>query len=349
MRNGRRAVPGSLLYGAGTTQSILLPTERLISYYLLRVTCSITMVGGTGAGAVFADAAARFIRKITIHYDDNDYVVLSGQALSLFQRFYGDAALFQAIPASTAAGVAHLCEFNYRIPFYGMGSKRPNDFAFPTKNVRAPQLTVEWAPIVDLYTLAIDGVPGISAGTAPAVFLDEVTVLEKAAGDAENPNPLDYGMTLINQVNVPVTASLNDVPIYLDHLGPGMELRGVLIESMDTGSGDARHTYSDAGVTGVRLTVNGVPEVEKTSWAQLHHENVPDWGLAAPIVGALLLDSATDKDTRTGQLWTIKRGFRTRVDVDVVAGVAPQKVRVTTYAFFGGRKRFIASQQDAAS
>lgn len=304
-------------YAGGKRRTVLLPKQNLVFAYLATLAGTFNVTGGTAAGSVYADAMHRMFERVTLRGDGRDMISCRGRALGRIRKFFYNEEDFQDPPSNDTAGLSEAIEANLFIPTHMPRSY--NEFAalLPSYAIDAPTLLIDWAD-------AADALSGEDA-TAVAIADGALTLTEYPVGGLPLANPKAlYGVPLIRDIEYSVVAAESARKIYLDHLSPGEELRAVLIET------DDNDAPSDALIEQFRLNINGVDELENTTWNAQRNRNKVTYGLATRESGAIVLDSAEDERTGPGEMWTVFEGPRPFLEVKTAAPTSGAKIWITT-------------------
>lgn len=301
---------------------ITIPRQFILTGMLMRFLANFTVTGGTGAGTIPADALARYFRQIRIVLDGETIGTTRGQTLRRISRFFDPAALEQTPPASLAAGTNTAVEYSLLLPFSMPHSNFPDEFALPVPFVNLPQLVIDTAAAGDLVRNA-NGAIGL---VNPRIEMTQLPmVLEKNQGGFTDA----YSILGWQQYSVDVTLANPTMRVKLENLEPGHEVRAVIIEAEDNGSNGAGYIDSDTLVRSLRFSLNGTDVVEGTPWDVLRNLNKRTYGLAAREPGCVIIDAAEDRNTASGELFSVGDGVLPFLEMDVMPGAGASRVIVT--------------------
>jgi hypothetical protein len=291
----------------GDRRSVELPRTGVIHSLMLRVRYTMTIVGGTGAGDAFADAAARLIEEVRLVAGKRALQTITGQTLALLQTIWGEEEYAQTPPTTDAVGAYTDRETILDLIQYMPHSYRPHAFAFPAQAMReAPTLEVVMANGEALFTPTAD----FTSATISAVETD--LFMETLEGpEHEVPrNPVAQAQTfvplLFQTYRREVTGS-SPIALRLDGWERGQEARALIIETFAGGVNGARYAYNNALVEEVRLELDdddvyGV--VDFDAIRQRNKKNIR--GLTELLTGVAVIDAAENQLTDKGQLFERK-------------------------------------------
>ncbi len=313
---------------AGDVTTFPLESRRVVAFWMLVLSYTFNVVGGTGAGTLFTDPQGRALRKLIFYGNGRPLQTYSGQFLVLYTLYYLKQPFTQIPPSALAAGTVQAArEAVLRLP--AMMDHSYSSDATGVPPIKDPYFEFYWGTGRDLVKTP-DGAVSMTAG---AVRLTEWSFDEPkipAGGFAPN---------MITQKEVIVPAS-GQVPIELDMLNPeragapGRELRALFIEALidgAAGSPSQDFTYSDALITSIdSLEIAGVERYKVSVWRDQQQVNKADYGLAALQAGCAVIDAGADKRTERGELWTHSGDTKAQLLVTAaVQGAGVNKIRVT--------------------
>lgn len=311
-----------LEYSAGRRTSEQLNQRNIVTRYIVRVTGTLVVTGGTGAGTVREDAPGRILAALRILGSSQTIQSWTGRTLWLVQRLFGAAELPQVLPADDIAGSTEI-DIRLAVPMHMLRSLTPNQTAFPTAAVASPRIDTDWAPLTEIF----DG------GDATGVRLDNPRVEiyeDKLLGlpaDARGPGrferPFVYSME--RAVNAAVTGSLFDMDVVV----PGSRLRMLIIEAFAGGAGGGGFDPSDDVLTELSLRLNGVEEYSGIPFSEIQAANKAEYGLAAVQTGVGIIDFAEDMYTAGDALPRVEGLQRPQLVYDATPGAGESKFRVT--------------------
>lgn len=278
--------------------SVDLRQRTVQAAYLLRMTGTVDVTGGTGAGSVPDDSLYRFIRRIALNAADFDFQSVSGRALYLEHAFMNLSPWPQTPIADLSASASNNIVANYLLPGQMLWSLSPDEFGIPTQLLDSPRMVLNLLDAEEMVT-GNDGAFAFSSG--PEFTLYEIPYLEL---QERGINPASFLGVRRKTVVKPVTQA-GETQVVLSHLGAGHDLRAVIVNALEADA-DGKYSPSDTLVEDVRGPVlGGVPKFETVPFEVLQDKNVSDYQLAAVQSGAIVLDSAEDKRTDPGQMWKV--------------------------------------------
>lgn len=318
--------------------SVELRQRNVVAAYLVRMAMDVVIAGRT-AGEFHADWWARFLRNITVSVKGEPKQSYTGQFLNVFARVFNDAGFGSYVntdPADATDGTKSVVAY---IPIpQQMPWCRPEQaetFGLPTAAVELPELILTTGQGADMLDGDFDGTAEVQNG--------EFTLYELPYIDPKLPPLAFQAMEVITEEFEVIQSG--KIQRQLQGLLPGHELRALFIETFSGGAGGVGLQYDNALVDDLKLTINGVPVVERVGFDVLQQINKADYGLASlsDLTGVVVIDAAEDKNVGNrivngnGQvigtepeLYAIRGRERPFLDLNVTKQAGECWVRVTT-------------------
>lgn len=308
-------------YSPGQRRTVELRRRSVIAWYLLVVSWDHAVTGGSGAGAIYSDAVFRWIDRIELIVAGTARQVYSGQFLRILHKLLGQEEWPQTPPTSVAASASETGRRAYfALPLQMPHSFTPEEFGLPTQLAEDPTLAITWAQYGALFNELIDGVP---AASNVSVELYEAPVLDPAI-PAGSHHALEIRDTFID-----ITQS-GTPRIELPHLAPGHELRAVIVEAFQGGTGGTDFEYSNSLISKMKLVINGKDVLDLVPFSVLQARNKVAYQLEAIETGVVVIDAAEDKRTAAGELFIIAGTEKPYLEVNAAKQSGECRIRVTT-------------------
>jgi len=297
-------------FSAGNETSEPIRQLHTLSELLVRVSGTITITGGTGAGSWHADAAYRILRLLKVDYDGETRVNLNGPDCLLLDTLFEPQVRVITFPSSLAAA-AYSFDVVYRIPFHMLGARQEqkHGFALPTRLVDAPMLKITGGNAGDLTY-------GSTDYTTIVFTTANVEVFERVMDGIPTPVRGTYSPLLIGQSTVRYVASLSEEVHELPGMAAGRELRALIATAHQYGSGDVDYRRVDSVLTKLGLHVPGSDNLPPVDTTVIQRLNALVYNRSSVITGAYVLDPAENRNVGPHELWTVTRGQRPNVKFD---------------------------------
>ena len=148
---------GDIAYtSSGSISTLQLPRNFNYRSLICRLSGSVIVSGGTGAGAPHVYAAYKAISKIEVIANGRDTIVsVAPDHLQILNTIdYGTVPVFTNPSNDTAATYSFNCSFI--IPFEVRRAIRPVDTLLPTAGLSTLDLKVTWGAGSDMFTGSVD-------------------------------------------------------------------------------------------------------------------------------------------------------------------------------------------------
>lgn len=311
-------------YLAGRTSVAPLPTDIIGRSLLVRLTGDLVVTGGTGAGAVRADAVAKLIDAVEIKAGNQTLQSWFGSALMVAERYFEPAQTPQVLPADDTAGTTAI-DVQLRIPCYEPRSLTGDEKALALAVLPTPKLSITWGQPGDIFT---DGTDNTGVELQNASVEVSVQTLEDMVARGRS-----FALPLVYSYEVDVTQSAQGKAVVLDNILAGTEVRAIIIQAEATGADAGGYEGSDALLSLVRFKINSREEINAAR-SVLQGDDVRTYGLDAATAGVVVLDAAKDERTERGasQLWTLAGREKPSVLLDLTKQAGDNRVRLTVIA-----------------
>lgn len=264
---------GSLTYSAaGQPSTLQLPRNYNYRKLLCRLSGSVVVSGGSGAGAVHTYAAYRAISKIEIVANGRDTIIsIPAEKLHMLNRYdYGCAATFTN-PSNDAAATYSFDAF-FIVPFALQRAIRPIDTLFPSAGLSTFDLKVTWGAGADMFTGAVD----FTSATIQTTTQLDVTSFEEIGAV-----PKGVGVAKLFEIDQTITAASSNLQIKLP---TGNTYRGIMLHTKND------EVPVDTIIDGVSIE-SGTEVYQKfDSYEELLEYNKLQYAMESKPVGYVNLD-----------------------------------------------------------
>jgi hypothetical protein len=139
---------GTITYGAGQTNSLLIDRDGVVAEYFIRLRYTLTIGGGGNAVGPFFQTLARPIQRLTVQIGGRDTVVdLSGEMLALRALFdYGTPAQGMSDSVVLTAGSATAYDIILPLARFMPRGRRPDDCGDDLRNTSQATIAITWGP-----------------------------------------------------------------------------------------------------------------------------------------------------------------------------------------------------------
>lgn len=314
--------------------SVDLRQRNVNAAYLLRMTATVDVTGGTGAGTVPDDSLFRFMGRQALNAADFDFMSYSGRFLYLYHLIMGRQQWPQTPIADLSAGASNDIVANYLIPGYMLWSLSPDEFGIPTTLLDSPRLVLN-VGTPEQMAIGLDGTLAFTSD--PDFELFEVPYMELSERGI---SPAQFAGIRVKTTKKPVTQQ-GETNVVLSHLKAGHDLRAVFVNALEADA-DGKYSPSDSLIDTVRGPIlNGRAKMERVAFGRHQDKNVAEYDLASTVTGAAVLDSAEDQRTDRGQMWKVPNVQEDPyIELETNAPSANgARVEVTTISVSRGRSR----------
>jgi hypothetical protein len=316
---------------APSNATIEFPLDRLPANVIAlnaRLHGNLVVTGGTGAGTIPADVMHRYMHEISTHYDSEERMATDAQFWRWYTRFFMPESPTNTIPLSLSAGTKPVdvtVPVIFNLPHASPAER--NRFQLPAPSAVNPVLRIKTGALADLF---------INEDATSLAFTD--AKLELIAHCEEGVVQHGYhDLVEVQKYTSTADTATSAHTLELKHVDPtAHELLGVVVVAESGGVGGSGFLVSNTLIETLGFKNDGIDIIEPVSFTSLRNDNKVVYRLSALEDGVVVLDSASDGDTRPGQLWNLGR-TKPMLTMKVVPGSGQN--RITAYAILVRRGR----------
>lgn len=292
----------------GALESIDLKMVDPQHALLVEIVGQFQATGAPGGGALRDDAPYRLVRQHRLLANNRPVQTFDGRTQRPFFKLFDEASWPQDGPTSIADATDEEIRIYHVVPGYMGHSLTGEQFGI------VPRAGVEYSLELQLGNAA-DMVDGLENDVE--IANGEIRIYELPYQGDRGP----FAPLIIQRYEAAVTQT-GEIELDFNTLGPGTEVRAVLIEGLSGGSTNVDFDHDDAVIEDVvGFEVDGEERIKTIPRVVMQGRNQRFYGLTAIETGVVVLDSAENKRTEFGQLWTVQRlRPKLRLSVDPQAG-----------------------------
>lgn len=305
----------------GELKTIPLELKNPLNAIVLELVGDWQATGAPGAGALRSDAAYRWLRQHRLLANNRPIQTMDGRASRPYHLLFDDELWPQVAPSSIADATDEAIRLTHIVPGYMGHSLIGEAFGIVPRGGVDYSLELQMGDADDLVD-AVENAVAIANGV--------VNVYEMPYQGDRGP----FAPLIIQRFEKEVNAA-GEVVIDLNTLGPGTEVRALFIEGLSGGSNGHDYDHDDDVIVDlVSLEVDGEERMKTIPRETIQGRNVKFYGLAAIEAGVMVLDSAENRRTEPGQLWSV-RSLRPKLTLNVAPQGGDNKIVVHAIATAG--------------